>query len=794
MRLALGAKSFFANPPPATSASHTTPTLVVLSRFHSLAPLRHPHLAALLSLARGRHERLTLVSEYATSTLDGCLEAYAGDAAKCACACVQLIDALACLEARGVAGINLAPRAVLTLGDSVLKIADYAMAHITDNGALVDFDVVDPRLAPPEGLDVISPKADVWALGLVLAALWLGTEWQLSLSDEAEPVEAQIATLIEPMPPLMASFVALALAVDVEARPLASELLSHPWLAGGTNPSGGWIWAPQPVVRSLHLPPLDEVLDDASLDDILAYFPIEHASVTADAPASKLPSIARVPRIVRLAATPSTARVASAAAAAYSAELHIIELDGLARRLTEGLARFKASCETQAENGETYMFGSPYLAASAMLVQADDGSAFEPAAVPLVIREADLDYQLARIFVFTRILRDMPHSRVELLAEARIDVPPLLRGEIWAAILGLGAPHAVAAHYHSVDKVSPHVSDHQIAYDDMLATPLGHAKLTRVIKRWTAGHSVMVYWQGLDSVAAPFVRLLFHDEALAYGCLEAVINKHLADFFVEDNSVIMRKSLAAFSALMAFHFPRVAAHLLTMDFRPELYAIPWFLTLFAHVFPIDSLVVLWDTLLLGHTSLKFFVALALVEQMQSLLVSADFSVCILAFSELPNVDFELAVTAAKRLFAATPPSIRKLQLSPVAHLDDPVEPEWSPRIAPADVLAALRASPRRACVLDIRLREHIVRDGGTLQSAVVIPYPEVEVEPSRLLDELPPTVDGQGVRIVAIVASAPDHATNVAQALVAAGLAHVAIVDGGWEALAAQRKARSAQA
>jgi len=57
--------------------------------------------------------------------------------------------------------------------------------------------------------------------------------------------------------------------------------------------------------------------------------------------------------------------------------------------------------------------------------------------VPLIIREKNIDYQLARLQIFQKLLDQYPYSRDEIIKEARMDIPPLLRGQIWAAVLGI---------------------------------------------------------------------------------------------------------------------------------------------------------------------------------------------------------------------------------------------------------------------------------------------------------------------------------------------------------------------
>ena len=59
----------------------------------------------------------------------------------------------------------------------------------------------------------------------------------------------------------------------------------------------------------------------------------------------------------------------------------------------------------------------------------------------------------------------------------------------------------------------------------------------------------------------------------------------------------MNLYLASFCALLSYHDPELAAHLDAIGFTPEQYAVPWFMTLFAHVLPMDQLYPCLDMLL-----------------------------------------------------------------------------------------------------------------------------------------------------------------------------------------------------
>lgn len=121
-------------------------------------------------------------------------------------------------------------------------------------------------------------------------------------------------------------------------------------------------------------------------------------------------------------------------------------------------------------------------------------------------------------------------------------------------------------------------------YNQLLASSTGHEKLRRLLKAWVSANTKLVYWQGLDSLCAPFLTLNFNDEAIAFACLQKFIPKFLNNFFLSDNAPVLQEYLAVFRHLLSFHDPELSSHLDTIGFMPDLYAIPWFLTLFTRKF------------------------------------------------------------------------------------------------------------------------------------------------------------------------------------------------------------------
>lgn len=91
-------------------------------------------------------------------------------------------------------------------------------------------------------------------------------------------------------------------------------------------------------------------------------------------------------------------------------------------------------------------------------------------------------------------------------------------------------------------------------------------------------------WNTMYSIFYIFLNcnivFFFFLSALAYSCLCGFIDKYLHKFFLRDNSAVIQEYLAKFSHMIAFHDPQLFNHLDNIGFIPELYAIPWFLTMY----------------------------------------------------------------------------------------------------------------------------------------------------------------------------------------------------------------------
>ena len=343
--------------------------------------------------------------------------------------------------------------------------------------------------------------------------------------------------------------------------------------------------------------------------------------------------------------------------------------------------------------------------------------------LPLVIRENDFAYQTERTILFKALIQGVPYTRSQLVQLAKIDINPFYRSQIWAAILDVR--WSQMEEYERIDKSSFTTTDRQISvdiprchqYNELLASKAGHAKLTRILKAWLSKNEDQgyVYWQGLDSLAAPFVILNFSDESRAFACFHNFINKYLRGFFARDNSNTIQEYLSIFSHLIAFHDPALFNHLDELSFTPELYAIPWFLTMFTHVLPLHKTIHVWDTLLFGNESFPLCIGMAILQQLRPQLLDLSFNDCILIFSDLPEIGIDSLVAEAIRIFRATPKSATKRDWVPLVQLRSMI----CPMIAMEDVVDLVTNTKLTLVFIDMRSEDQR-RDFGMITGAIMI--------------------------------------------------------------------------
>nr|XP_039266398.1 TBC domain-containing protein kinase-like protein [Styela clava] len=705
----IGLTTFITSPVPHNKCGSdglpvTPNSIKVLGRAQCLKALRHKHLCKYLDFCRGKHDRIFCISEYHEENVltlipkqrSAILNEWYRVVTKTT---YEILDGLVFLDSHGIVHHNLHPTNVLLNSEGSVKLYAYGLYYMTDAGQEVSFPVGCHSYLSPEELlftgeqhendkHFPSGNIDVWALGIICLELCLGHQIFPDKDEVEETCKKILGFLIsgddvvpklvkysgvenaeyiyQKLPDSIKMFIETCLTADPLKRPTPKELFGMDLFSElrekniNTHGKRSTLFSTGCDCSGLRLPTAKEYATSRSIEPLLEreYSEIWHlwklAGGDVFSEVRKSNTVHSVPPILNLPLSMSlhgeVISLDTSIAHLYDSSTIVLSLDALRNRLKDVTPEsYYPLLENKQNNGK----------------EVEDTTALmkdTTSSLPLVIKENDIEYQLHRIILYKRLLLGYPYLRERIWKEARIDIPPHLRGLVWAALLDVTGD--VKAEYENIDKETPLSSDRQIAvdiprchqYDPLLSSPVAHKKFKRILKAWLKSHPTLSYWQGLDSLCAAFLHLNFNTEHLAWASMSNYIDKYLYNFFLKDNSAIIQEYLAVFRHLIAFHEPELANHLEKIGFIPELYSIPWFLTMFTHVFPLHKIVHLWDTLLLGNSSFPLCVGVAILKQLKSQLMTFDFNECILMFSDLPEIDIDAIVQISIQLFCATPRS------------------------------------------------------------------------------------------------------------------------------------------
>ncbi|XP_030643926.1 TBC domain-containing protein kinase-like protein [Chanos chanos] len=870
----LGAFTFFASALPhdvcGSNGLPLTPNSIkILGRFQYLKTLTHPRLCQYVDISRGKHERLVVVAEHHEESLKDCQrrgKPVSPD--RVLQIAFEILEGLAFMNKHGMVHQALSPHNVLLDRKGHVKLAKFGLYHMTDHGADVDFPIGYPSYLAPEVIAQgcfrstdsslvdpplpSGPKSDVWSLGILLFELCVGRGIlqnidiserlkfiiNLGVMDDIVTVLAEehgCLEIIKELPEKASALLRKCLTFLPSKRPTPSELLEDSVFEGVSclytpYQKAAGLFSSSLRCAHLELPEdISELCKDEG-DDYLAERSIAEVyhlwclaggdlekELTNKGIIQSKPPVCTLPKFI----------LEDGESFGQGRDRSFLLDD---TTVTLSLCQLKNRLKEVA--GEAYY---PLLEDEQSSLPQSSSSNELTAAVslPLIIRERDTEYQLIRIVLFDRLLKAYPYKKNQVWKEARVDIPPLLRGLAWAALLGVEGD--IQAKYDSIDKDTPIPTDRQIEvdiprchqYDELLSSPQGHVKFRRVLKAWVVSHPDLVYWQGLDSLCAPFLYLNFNNEALAYACMSAFIPKYLYNFFLKDNSHVIQEYLTVFSQMIAFHDPELSNHLNEIGFIPDLYAIPWFLTMFTHVFPLHKIFHLWDTLLLGNSSFPFCIGVSILQQLRDRLLANGFNECILLFSDLPEIDIERCVRESINLFCWTPKSATYRQhAQPTKSTTDSsslgktpsyfstsefqdlpktdlcreplklaeLKAEVSPRISAEDLIELCELSgpahfktpvkkpkPGKAKILAVDIRGSEDFNRGHIPGSINIPYSSA-FGPDGELVQCPATTTtlaGFRGRVIVIISNVMKNAATFAAHLVRVNYPRVCVLDGG---------------
>ncbi|KRX98408.1 TBC domain-containing protein kinase-like protein [Trichinella pseudospiralis] len=645
----------------------TPPSIAIIGRFQFLTSLRHPNLCQYLDIQRGKFDRIFVISEhYCKCVHDLVNENKRRRFELLPKIAYETLSALQYLHNCHICHRYLSGENVLLNEKGTVRLSNYGLYYMTDSGRNVPFHIQHAVYSAPEvyvsdmNSQPTGPKGDICytlekepVLDSLLLHFQETAKW---ISEDGDPNLADILQLISN-----------SLTLKPSARPSAEELLKfaifNKFSVNETPPCLGNVFFASHFSKTEKLNSMVDLNYMRFSQQPFRLRPIEEiyflwklSGSTAEATLSKKKIIQHLPPLLCL---PDVIFYDFQMVGHEKERVQVVDLKIYPLTMKNLINKLSSlNCffywplfETELPGlDESFHFANPGI---------------EHLAV--VVKEKDVIYQLRRMAILHRCLEAFPYTKDKLVVEARSDIPPLYRGYIWTALLDV--PCTIGYKYANIDKESPTAADRQIEvdiprchqYDELLSSPTAHEKFKRIIKAWIVSHPHYVYWQGLDSLCAPFLHLNFSNESLAYGCLSSFIDNFLKDFFLKDNSEVMQEYLGVFKMLIAFYNAKLYNHLSKVNFQPEVCMDSLLKSLLnlSHldVLPLHKLFHVWDVLLLGGNAFPLCIGAAVLCDMEDRLLHCEFNECIILFSDVPEINVENCLKKALEIYQLAPKTL-----------------------------------------------------------------------------------------------------------------------------------------
>ena len=317
-------------------------------------------------------------------------------------------------------------------------------------------------------------------------------------------------------------------------------------------------------------------------------------------------------------------------------------------------------------------------------------------------------------------------------------VPCSFRPVVWKELLGVSGS-ANAALSDKIVQVESDLDNQRVIdadsrrtrpSQDIFQSAEGKELVVNILTYYCKCRSIR-YKQGMNEVLAPFIMLETPPlpESVIFQCFYAFINKFLPNVYSDTEFRSLQCSLRLFRLLILYHDPLLCNILDQHDMLPELYATPWFMTLFSRGLEPQQLFQLWDFFLLNDEPfLIHFVAYALLESYRDVVIETD-------FTNLPQVLTNLRFTDAIHMSQVCTRALECFQQTPKSfckHLFiscfSPVTDSTAPLLLEMEKLTCITLAP--AVLVDhLRSRFTIIHDS--------VPRPS-DSPPRRRANSSPP--------------------------------------------------------
>lgn len=152
---------------------------------------------------------------------------------------------------------------------------------------------------------------------------------------------------------------------------------------------------------------------------------------------------------------------------------------------------------------------------------------------------------------------------------------------------------------------------------------IGQESMKRILSKFATKHPDIEYCQGMNFVAGFLLLISGGNEIESFYMLELFCNKYSMRGFYIENMPELKKCIFVFNCLFKKFLPKLFKHFEDTEVPSDLWISKWIMTLFTMTLSFETIVRVWDLLIIKGPKIVYQVALALLFYLSDELLELD---------------------------------------------------------------------------------------------------------------------------------------------------------------------------
>lgn len=226
----------------------------------------------------------------------------------------------------------------------------------------------------------------------------------------------------------------------------------------------------------------------------------------------------------------------------------------------------------------------------------------------------------------------------------RRGIPPAIRWKVWCEAVDLETYKSKVLETYGLMGSF----DEEGEFSGLIRTDIGRSfpelpefgtdaqeMLFRVLNKYANMHPDVGYCQGMNFLAGMLLIISNYEEDSSFFLFLYIMDAKSGlgiEGFFREGFPLLRLYLRGFSQLLEHHIPELAVHFEREGVEPALYLHQWCLTLFSNCLPLQTVLVIWDTMICDQGLVIILqIIISLLDVLKSILLAMEFEAIVRFF-------------------------------------------------------------------------------------------------------------------------------------------------------------------